>query len=417
MKESISAIGRDGPGRGRGGGATVRAAAVVLWVVLLAGPASAGITLYSPSSSSIASAGVLDFAEGMNGEIYVATDGGLSVFDDGWVTLRTTTPLANGSILSSHILAVETDHRGFIWVGYPDGLQILAGPEIITIRDQQFLKSLNINTLYRNGDEMWVATGSSGVHRWRNGTWHHVVPWGEEGLGAYEVRSIAADPDSGALYLASSDNGVWVAWAGQGPLRFTRLLAHVPGESTGTRIRSDPFGGIYLFNRTTILRYADGEGIREVRFTPDLVAADVTIYDMAIARNGMIWLATGNGIYGCADGKVAVHLMAGDGIGTDAVKRIFADRQGRIWFVTTEGVGYLPAVLAEGTPIPVYIGETAVAGTPAATITIVPGDLPPPTPLISVTIFPGPGEPPQDSFSGFFSSILRRLGELSHPGR
>jgi ligand-binding sensor domain-containing protein len=356
---------------------------------------------------------VLDFAEGLNGEIYVATDGGLSVFDNGWTTLRTTTPLANGSILSNHVLAVETDHRGFVWVGYTDGLQILAGPEIITIRDQQFLKNLNINTLYRNGEDMWVATGSSGVHRWRNGTWHHVSPWGEEGLGAYEVRSMAADPESGALYVASADSGVWVAPTGRDPLRFTRLLAHVPGDSPGIGLRADPFGGIYLFNRTTILHFSDRGGIQQVRFAPDLVAADVPVYDMAISRNGIVWIATGNGIYGCAEGKVVKHLTAPDGIGSDAVKRIYADRQGRVWFVTTEAVGYLPSVLVEGTPIPVHIVETTGTGSTTAPVPVGPEVLPlPPTPQITVTILPGPGNPSPDSFPGFVDDLRGWLGDL-----
>lgn len=398
----------------KGSGTAARAsAAVLLMVLIMAGPATAGITLFAPSSSSIASAGVLDMAEGRNGEIYFATDSGLSVFRDGWTTLRITTPLVNGSLLSDHVLAVETDHRGYVWVGYPSGLQVLAGSEITTLRDQQFLKNLNINTLYRNGEEMWVATGSAGVQRWRNGTWHRFVPGGEEGLEAYDVRSVAADRDSGAIYLASRDNGVWVAPAGPDPLRFTRLLPHVPEDPAGIQLRADPFGGIYLFNRTTVLHHSLQEGIQRVRYTPDFMTADTTVYDMVIARNGVSWYATGNGIYGCADGKVTVHLTALNGIGSNAVKRIFADRQGRIWFVTPDGVGYLPALLAEGTPIPVHIVETVGVVNTTPPLTTGPAEfLPPPTPLISVTIIPGPEESSRNPLSGFFSGLSRWLGSF-----
>jgi len=352
-------------------------------------------------------------AEGRNGEIYFATDDGLSIFYDGWTTLRTSTPLANGSILSDHVLAVETDHRGFVWVGYPNGLQVLAGPEIVTIQDQQLLKNLNINALYRSGDDMWVATGSAGVHRWRNGIWHWVSPWGEEGLGAYDVRSITEDPASGSLYLSSLDNGVWVAHPGSDPLRFAHLLAPVTEDPDWLRLRADPFGGIYLFNRSTILHHTFTQGIQPVLNASDFMAGDITIYDMAVTRSGAFWLATSNGIYGFSEGKGTVHLTALDGIGSNAVKRIFSDGLGRIWFATTERVGYLPSILAEGTPIPVRVIETGGAANATPVPTSFPADLlPPPTPVISMDVLPGPGGSPRDPLAGFFSDLSRWLAGL-----
>lgn|GEM_PF-456003 len=414
MRDTPSRIGGAGHKEGRCGVTTSRfAVAAVLLVVFLTGPASAGITLFSPSSTSIASTGVLDMAEGSNGEIYFATDGGLSVFRDGWTTLRTSTPLANGSLLSNHVLAVATDHRGFVWVGYPNGLQVLAGPEIITIQDQQFLKNLNINALYRSGDDMWVATGSAGVHRWRNDTWHWFSPGGEEGLGAYDVRSFAEDPEIGSLYLSSVDNGVWVTHPGPDTLRFVRLLAPVTGDPAWFRLRADPFGGIYLFNRSTVLHHSFREGFRPVPWASDLMTGEITLYDMAVARSGASWLATSNGIYGFAEGRETVHLTAFDGIGSNAVKHIFSDRKGRIWFATTDLVGYLSSIDAEGTPIPVHIVKTGGAVTSTPVLTPIPTDLPPPpTPMISVDVSPMQGVSPPGPLAGFFSDLSRWLDGL-----
>ncbi|MDD1653327.1 MAG: hypothetical protein LUQ64_02150 [Methanomicrobiales archaeon] len=385
----------------------------LLLVLLLAAPAAADLTIFFPSSASIASTGVMDMAEGENGEIYFATDAGLSVYRDGWTTLRTTTPLASGSLLSDHVLAVETDHRGFAWVGYPNGLQVLAGPEITTIQDQQFLKNLNINALYRSGEDMWVATGSAGVQRWHNGTWHRFAPWGEEGLGAYDVRSIAQDPESGSLYFSSADNGVWVAYPYPDRVSFTRLIAPVTEDPDWLRLRPDPLGGIYLFNRSTILHHSLPQGIRPVPSAQESLAAGNTLYDLTISRTGALWLGTGDGMYGMAEGHEAVHLDALDGIGPHAVKRIFADRQGRIWFVTGDRVGFLPGTMAEGTPVPVHVVETggAVATPPVPTPyrTSAP---PLPTPVISVEVSPLEDHTMPGSLPGFLSDLSRWLERL-----
>jgi hypothetical protein len=108
-----------------------------------------------------------------------------------------------------------------------------------------------------------------------------------------------------------------------------------------------------------------------------------------------------------------MQLTAPDGIGSDAVKRIYADRQGRVWFVTPEAVGYLPSVLAEGTPIPVHIVETAGTGSTTAPVPVGPEVPPlPPTPQITVTILPGPENPSPDSFPGFVDGLLGWLGDL-----
>jgi ligand-binding sensor domain-containing protein len=383
--------------------------AVVLMLFLFSVPGAAGVTLFSPSSSSIASQGVLDMAEGRDGAIYFATDTGLSVYRDGWMTLRTTTPLANGSILSNHVLAVETDHRGFIWVGYPNGLQVLAGDEIITFQDQQMLKNLNINALKRVDEDMWVATGSAGIHRWRNGTWYWFIPWGGEGLGAYDIRSIDEDRRTGDLYMASGDNGVWVTRAGPDPLWFSRILAPAVGDPVSTEVRADLFGGMYLFNRSMVFHHSRSRGFQPVLNASDLGEGDLSFFDLAVADNGAVWIASDHGIYGLPSGEVTVHLTMQDGIGTNAVKRIFTDHWGRVWFVTTDAVGYFTGTPENQVPLTVRILESGAGGTPAPDRTGSPAYT---TPVIDVKVVPGPAGSSPDPVTGFLSGLVRWLANL-----
>jgi ligand-binding sensor domain-containing protein len=388
--------------------ARIPVAALVL-ALLLTGQATAGVTLISPSSETIASTAVLDMAEGRNGEIYFATDSGLSIFLDGWTTLRTSTAMANGSLLSSHVLAVETDYQGYVWVGYPNGLQVFRGPEIETIQDQQLLKNLDINVLLRRGDEMWVAAGSAGVHRWRGGTWYWIQPGGKEGLGAYDIRSMAEDRRSGALYLASLDNGLWVAEAGPDPLRFAHLMAPVVGDAVCIRVRADPLGGMYLFNRSTVLHHSWSHGFQPVLNASDLTGGDLSFFDLAVADSGAVWLATDTGIYGLSEGRVMVHLTAPDGIGSNAVKRIYADHRGRVWFATKEAVGFITGMPENGIPIPVRMVEPVATGTPTS---IQSASLPHATPVLSVEVVPGPALSSPDPITGFFSGLARWLAGL-----
>jgi hypothetical protein len=395
---------------GRGQGRPARLpVAVILMVLLLAGPVSAAVTLIPASPETIASTAVLDTAEGRNGEIYFATDEGLSVFLDRWTTIRTSTVMANGSLLSNHVLAVETDDQGYVWVGFPNGLQVFRGPEIETIQDQQMLKNLDVHAFLRRGDEMWVATGSAGVHRWRAGTWTWIQPNGKEGLGAYDIWSMAEDRESGAVYLASQDNGLWVARAGPDPLRFVHLMALVVGDPVPLQVRPDSIGGMYLFNRSTVLHHSMGRGFETVLKASDLMVGDLSFFDLAVADGGSVWLATDGGIYGLSGGRVTVHLTALDGIGSNAVKQIYADRRGRVWYATPETVGYLSGLPEIAMLIPVRTLATQPTMNPTAMLTV---SLPP-TPAIEVQVVPAPtGSSPEDPITGFFSGLSRWLAGL-----
>ncbi|MDD1664968.1 MAG: hypothetical protein LUQ32_06400, partial [Methanomicrobiales archaeon] len=134
-------------------------------VLLLSVPAMAEIVLYASGSDQISSLGVIDIAEDTHGDLYFATDNGLSIYDGAWhITHMTYGNLSTG-LLSDHVLAVEFDSQGNLWIGYPDGLQRIEGGRYVTIRDQQLLKSLDIHYLLRANRKMWVATGTAGVHR------------------------------------------------------------------------------------------------------------------------------------------------------------------------------------------------------------------------------------------------------------
>ncbi len=174
----------------------------------------------------IASAGVTDAINGRYGDVIFATDTGISFYgaNGTWHSVNARFPGETTygllSPLDSVVTAIALDTEGHLWIGYPNGLQIGDGKRYRSIQDQQFLKNLNIGCIVRWGDDMWVAAGRAGLHRYHDGAWTWYKPFGPEGLGCYTVVSMAVDAASDALIIGSEQDGVWVLRERTGAVRF-----------------------------------------------------------------------------------------------------------------------------------------------------------------------------------------------------
>ncbi|MDD5419135.1 MAG: two-component regulator propeller domain-containing protein [Methanomicrobiaceae archaeon] len=305
-------------------------------------PATAEIRVFVPGHSSIPSAGVKDMINGAGGEVILATDRGLAVYADGsWQTIR---PSANTSegLISEMVLAVEFDPDGRLWIGTSAGLQIVHGDRYETVRDQHLLKNLCINDLIRRGGEIWIATGRAGLHRYAAGTWTWFKPHSANGPGCSRITGMAVDHADDTLLLASDGEGVWVLNDSADQVRFLEICYRGEPIEMMPQLREDPFGGVYIFNRTEILRYAGGEDVRHVLHI-DALGGEV-INDVAATPHGMLLVATDRGLYGWNETGVQMHLAARDGLRSNAVKKLYLDAAGRCWFVVPGAVGYITGI-------------------------------------------------------------------------
>lgn len=329
-------------------------------------------------SSGIASAGVKDVINGRYGDVIFATDGGISVYTENgtWYSVNARHPgeTAYGSLapLETMVTAVALDAEGHLWLGYPNGLQIGDGAGYRAVQDLQFLKNLNVNCIARWGDEIWIATGRAGLHRCHGDDWRWYKPAGPEGLGCYTVVSMAVDAASDALVIGSESDGIRVLKDRTGDVRFEQVTYGSDTLRRVSDVRVDPFGGVYLFNRTTVLHYTPDAGVTHVLNAGNLSTFPVTINDVATTPEGMLYIASDNGIYGWNSSGVALHITAGDGIRVNAVKKLFVDAYGRCWFVVPGNVGYIPPMTELATldlsavPVPTPVTtETPLPPTPA----------------------------------------------------
>lgn len=299
------------------------------------------ITLFIPTSGMIHSDQVLDLVNAPGGGVLFGTSFGLSLFNGTWSTRHINRDNISQGLMDEYITAVEYDHDGNLWIGYSGGIQIYNGIYYLTLRDQQLFKDPRIEDLQRWHDDMWVATGHSGIHRYRAGTWTWFQPMTKTGPGFYEIRAMTLDPASDSLLIATEDNGLWMVRSPGDPVVFEQIATRDGSYSSQEQVRRDPLGGVYFFNETTVIHYTPEAGFTPVLTVQDLTPVQISLNDLAAASDGKIYLATDTGIFIWKENAVYRHVGRFEGIGTsEVVRTVSIDAQNRVWFSTEGFVGY-----------------------------------------------------------------------------
>ncbi|MDK2973920.1 MAG: hypothetical protein PWP08_291 [Methanofollis sp.] len=321
---------------------------------MLFSPASASMVLFRPGSGGIAAADFSDCASDPEGEVFFATSDGLMVYNGSWTTYQAPPGDIPGILLSDTILSVEFGSDGKLWVGTSLGLQRFTDPGFETVGTQAELKNPSVIALQRWDDGMWVATPNSGVHRIEGDNWTWYRPFSQGGPGCRIINDMVLDPECSILYCISSRDGVWAI----GP---DRTAGFYPITDNGLPLKNyfeaetDPLGGIYLFNRDSLIHYRCSDGVEAV-LSAGTLAPDVGwIYDVSAAPDGSLWIATDQGIFWWADGAVKEHLSRADGIWSNVIKSIYLDSTGRCWFSTPSVIGYYRPENRTVTRIPISI--------------------------------------------------------------
>jgi hypothetical protein len=300
------------------------------------------ITLFIPSSNMIHSDQVLDQINTLDGKgVLFGTSFGLSEYNGTWSTRHINRDNISEGLMDEYITSIEFDYEGDLWIGYSGGIQIYNGIFYQTLRDQQLFKDPRIQDLQRWHDDMWVATGNAGLHRFRNGAWTWFQPMTKNGPEFYEVREMVMDTHSDSLLLATADNGLWIVKSPDDPVVFEQIAPKRGTYGQMTHVKRDPMGGVYFFNDTTVVHYSPDAGFVPVLTARDLTFADIEINDLSVDRYGTIYIATDDAIFIWKNDQVYRRLSRFEGIGTsEVVRTVTVDSQNRVWFSTAGHVGY-----------------------------------------------------------------------------
>ncbi|NMB77629.1 MAG: hypothetical protein GYA23_00870, partial [Methanomicrobiales archaeon] len=331
------------------------------------------------SSNMIHSDQVHDLIGTPEGGVLIATSSGLSRYSEGrWSTRHVTYTNISEGLMDDYITAIEYDHDHNLWIGYSGGIQIDNGVYYRVLRDTQLFKDTRIHDLQRWNNDMWVATGHSGIHRYRDGTWTWFQPMSKGGPGFYEITTMALDTASNSLIIATADNGSWMVSSPDDPVPFTLIAEKGGPYGSLQQVRRDPFGGVYFFDDNRVMHYTPETGFVPVLTVPDLTMAEMEINDLTVSQDGRLFLATDDGIYIWSNGAVYRHLNRASGIGTtEVIDTIIADPKNRIWFATEGYVGYYTERTGSDTPL-FLDNATTIPPTPSQ----------PPTPKNTPSPFP-----------------------------
>jgi ligand-binding sensor domain-containing protein len=365
------------------------------------------IQLFIPTQRMIHSDQINDLTSGPGGETIIGTSFGLSTYNGTWSTCHTNINNISEGLMDDYITAVERDGDGNLWIGYSSGVQIYNGKTYQSIRDQQVLKETRIKALQRWNNDMWIATGHAGIHRYRDGTWTWFQPMKSNGPGFYEVRSMKLDAIHNTLVIATEVEGLWIMQISEEDKpTFKEIASRYSTYGFLGQVRRDPQGGVYLSNNTMVVHYDPVQGFVPVLTTMDLAPGDISINDVTAAPDNRLFIATNDGIYIWKDGGVSGHLSRYEGLGTSPVIRtVSIDAKNRVWFSSPGYVGYYADQVASTITIEMIEPTMTSPGTQS----------PVPTPEPSLTTAKPVITPPEQAPFFTEDSILKFLNPIIDP--
>ena len=234
-------------------------------------------------SEGLSSDVVLSLFEDREGNVWVATTGGLDRFRE----LPVTTISAKQGLSSDATQSVLAANDGSIWIGAHDGLTRWQNGHATIFRKASGLPDDFAQSLFQDSQgQIWVFT-AHGLAYLKNGRFVAV-----NGVPSTEVYSITADT-AGNLWLSGNK--------GLSHMRDGRLVEHFPWAALGRH-----------------------EQAKAVLFH---------------SEQGGVWLSfwTDGGVLYFKDGQVRASYTAANGLGKGHVPALRLDRDGALWAATEEG--------------------------------------------------------------------------------
>ncbi|MEI6948137.1 two-component regulator propeller domain-containing protein [Paraflavisolibacter sp. H34] len=351
---------------------------------------------------------VLALAEDQKGNLWVGTRDGIRLLRAGARTFIDYTPAdgAPNALSSNHIYALATEGNR-IWLGTEEGLNILdTQTGAVTryapdLRNIHSLTDKSIRSVYiDNGGIYWLGTFQGGVNKYdRNLNLFHLKQanvFDEKGLNAPVVTSFAEDKAGnvfvgtdggglslfnrqtevfrqfplqpqgkagrdrlsiltlemsrkGLLYIGTFGNGLFILDPATGAYRQLKRGPRPEDLSSNDlfSIREDRHGniwvgtngeGVHVFNADNqlVLKYVSHPSGPNERQLPGSDYIRAIVED----RDGRIWLGTHGGgitVLDPATGRFTIYNKSTRQLAADAVLSLLEDRQGNIWAGTLNG--------------------------------------------------------------------------------
>ncbi|MFC4727861.1 diguanylate cyclase [Coralloluteibacterium thermophilus] len=266
---------------------------------------------------------IVNLLEDAEGSIWAGANGGLFRLRE---TLFTRLTQRDG-LSGDYVRALLEDDAGDLWVGSAGGLDRVRADGRIEplVLDAEVPPS--VLSLARTGDgDLWVGAFGGRVFQVRGGRLLRQYD-ASDGLPRGHVRAIAAEPDGGAVWVATQ----------LGPARIVDgrverpLMGALPGGLITALAWIDGALWVGSVQGASVLR--DGR-VRSVPLA-DLSGARTVFGFQAIGDD--VWIATDRGLYR-DQGGVLARVGLEQGLPVDTVFQVVADGIGNAWISSNRGM-------------------------------------------------------------------------------
>lgn len=263
------------------------------------------------------------------GILWMGTEEGLGKLVPGpFLTFTTADGLPH-----NFVRAIGEDNRGRLLAGTRNGLAVSEEATAV-MRFRPLFTGRRVYSIlpHPNGD-LWVATNGGTVHL-RND--RIVRIWTDkDGLPDRFTFALAYDPSSDELWLGT--------WSGTACLKHGRLIPLPPPLASARPLfmHVDQRGRLWIGLRDGKVMVHERNGKTEVLGKAQGLS-DQVVWSIASDDQG-VWLGTnGDGAFYVSDRGIS-RWNTSKGLVDDFVWQVLPDRQGRVWFFTSQGLDRLEA--------------------------------------------------------------------------
>jgi signal transduction histidine kinase/ligand-binding sensor domain-containing protein len=259
-----------------------------------------------------------------DGGLWIGTvERGLIHVHDGRADVFTKADGLSGDV----VMSLCEDREGDIWVATTGGVDRFRELPVTTISVKQGLSSDAISSVVAGADgNIWVAT-HDGLTRWKDGQ-------------STIFRKTNGLPDNFVQSLYQDDQGrIWATFAGHGVGFFKddRFVAvpDVPSDEVYS-ITGDKAGSLWLSGNKGLSHLI---GNHLVQTFPWSALGRKQQAKVIVADNGGVWLSfwTDGGVEYFKDGQVRKSYTTSDGLGKGHVPGLRLDRDDVLWAATQDG--------------------------------------------------------------------------------
>ena len=260
-----------------------------------------------------------------DGGLWIGTvERGLIHVHNGRTDLYTRSDGLSGDV----ILSIFEDREGDIWVATTGGLDRFRELPVATISVKQGLSSdATQSVLAATDGSIWIGA-HQGLTRWKDG----------QATIFDEANGL---PDDAPQSLFQDDRGrIWVS-TGHGLAYFEdgrfRVATRLPGANVHY-ITGDKAGNLWLSEQKSLMHLVDGRLVELIPWSqlgPDEIAEVL----LSSREPGGVWLGfwAGGRLSYFQDGQIRRSYTAADGLGEGNVPDLQFDRHGALWAATQDG--------------------------------------------------------------------------------